>query len=41
MKKTAGLAALMLALAVTLTGCKTGDVCDQQPNPDKVAVCKG
>lgn len=35
----ARIAALALALAVTLTGCKSGSPCDDQPNPAKRDVC--
>lgn len=30
--------ALVLA-AAALAGCRAGDPCDAQPNPDKQAVC--
>lgn len=39
-RKPAALVALLLALTTALAGCKSSDVCDQQPNPDKVSVCK-
>lgn len=37
MNKRTVLAALLAVIA--LSGCKAGDVCGQQPNPDKQAVC--
>lgn len=37
MNKRTVIAALLAVLA--LSGCKAGDPCDAQPNPDKQAVC--